>query len=54
MKLSILGFVGMVGHHTHERKNLVGLNHHDLSISTQLGLLSISRSCFYYVQVGES
>lgn len=37
-----------------ERKNMVEPNHHDLSISTQLGLLSISRSSFYYVPVGES
>ena len=33
---------------------MVEPDHEDLSISTQLGLLSISRSSFYYVPVGES
>lgn len=33
---------------------MVEPNHEDLSISTQLGMLSIPRSSFYYVPVGES
>lgn len=33
---------------------MVEPDHEDLSISTQFGLLSISRSSFYYVPVGES
>lgn len=37
-----------------ERKNMVEPNHNELRISTQIELLSIPRSSFYYVPIGES
>ena len=37
-----------------ERKSMVESGHKELSISTQIELLSIPRSSFYYVPVGES
>jgi putative transposase len=37
-----------------ERKDMVEPAHKDLNISTQIELLSIPRSSFYYVPVGES
>ena len=37
-----------------ERKHMVEPNNQDLSISTRLELLSLSRSSFYYVPAGKS
>jgi len=37
-----------------ERKAMIGRDHPDLSLSRQCGLVSISRSSYYYVAKGES
>jgi putative transposase len=37
-----------------DRKAMISRDHSDLSLSRQCGLLSISRSSFYYVLRGES